>query len=116
MLCLNGHSHLDQHLLIEGVNYLHINSASYYWVGADYKHESYSEVRVKEHPWIAMTCPYEESLFAFLTLDPASKTVTVKGRKSKWVGKSPRQFGYKIVDEPKLLDWMMPEIKNRKIS
>ncbi|PZX56776.1 metallophosphoesterase family protein [Algoriphagus chordae] len=116
LLCINGHSHIDQHQVINDVNYLHINSASYYWVGDDYKHTTFEASIIKEHPILDLTCPYEESLFAFLTIDPTSKTITVKGRRSKWVGKSPKELGYKIDGETDLYDWVIPEIKNLKIS
>ena len=33
LLAINGHSHLDYLLRIRRVPYLHLNSASYYWVG-----------------------------------------------------------------------------------
>lgn len=115
LLCINGHSHIDQHVVIHNVNYLHINSASYFWTGDEYKHSTYDAPIIQEHPILELTCPYDESLFAFLTLDPISKTVTIKGRKSKWVGKSPKQLGYKIEDEPNLYNWVVPEIKNLKI-
>lgn len=116
LLCLNGHSHIDQHLLISNVNYLHINSASYYWVGENYKHDSFSEDILKDHPTIAMTCPYEESLFAFLTIDPVAKKISIKGKKSKWVGPSPEKLGYQTEDEKNLYNWVTPEIKHLKIS
>lgn len=116
LLCINGHSHIDQHLEIEGVNYLHINSASYYWVGGKYKHDSYSESIHQEHPYISSTCPYEQSLFAFLTIDIGNKKVMIEGKKSKWVGKSPDDLGFKIEENPELNEWIMPKIQNRKIQ
>jgi len=116
LLCINGHSHIDQHVVIDQVNYLHINSASYYWMGDAYKHTTYDSSITKEHPILDLTCPYEEVLFAFLTLDPVSKTVKVKGKKSNWVGLSPQELGYKIEEEPNLYDWVIPEVKNLKIG
>ena len=116
LLCVNGHSHIDQHLVIGQVNYLHINSASYYWVGEDYKHPSYDASVIKDHPTIEMTCPYEDSLFAFLTIDPPAKKVTVTGRKSRWVGHSPAALGYKTEGDPSLANLVVPEIKNLRLG
>lgn len=115
LLCINGHSHIDQHLEIEGVNYLHINSASYYWVGGKYKHDSYTEEIHQNRPYISSTCPYENSIYAFLTIDGQNKKVTIEGKKSKWVGKSPDELGFKIEENPDLNQWIMPKIQNRKI-
>ena len=41
--CLNGHSHVDSLTQVEGVPYLHINSASYYWVGGRTRMAYYSK-------------------------------------------------------------------------
>jgi calcineurin-like phosphoesterase family protein len=116
LLCVNGHSHIDQHLNIGNVNYLHVNSASYYWVGEKYKHAVYTEQIIEHHPYIAMTCPYEDSLFTFVTIDPKKMTVTVEGRKSSWEGESPDELGFQIPGNPQLNRYIMPEIQNRKIS
>ena len=40
LLALNGHSHIDDAVRVDGVTYLHINSASYQWVGGDFQHEA----------------------------------------------------------------------------
>lgn len=115
LLCINGHSHIDQHLHIKGINYLHINSASYYWVGGKYKHQSYSENIHESYPYISSTCPYKDSLFAFLTIDPEKKSVSIKGKKTKWMGKSPDNLGFQIDGSTGINQWIMPEIRNRKI-
>ena len=75
--CLNGHSHVDSLVQISGVPYLHINSASYYWVGG-------------ETPMAYYTDP----LFTTITIDPATATLDVSAASSTWKGKSPKQIGY----------------------
>ncbi len=40
ILAVNGHAHVDQFLKVGGVSYLHLNSASYYWVGEKHRHLS----------------------------------------------------------------------------
>lgn len=94
LLALNGHTHINAAFEVGGINYVHINSASYYWVGGKYMHESYPKELVGGHEWIAYTCPYKDPLFSMLTIDPIKFTVTIKGRSSKWVGKSPQELGY----------------------
>lgn len=98
LVAINGHTHIDSHVLIKNINYVHINSASYFWVGGKYKHNSYPEEIHKKHEWIAYTCPYQDALFTTLTINPASGTIHIDGRKSNWVGASPAQLNY--VDQP----------------
>ncbi|KQM67305.1 hypothetical protein ASE74_07530 [Pedobacter sp. Leaf216] len=115
LLAINGHTHIDCQLLIKNVNYLHINSASYFWVGSKYKHNSYSEEIHQSHQWIASTCPYQDSLFTTLTIDPSSASIIIEGRKGKWVGPSPKELNFK--DETGLLvgKEIVPVIRKRKI-
>lgn len=116
LLAINGHTHIDCQLLINKVNYVHINSASYFWVGDKYKHNSYPEEIHKSHEWIAYTCPYEDALFTTLTINPASGTIHIEGRKSNWVGQSPEQLSY--IDGPKGIPGkeVVPLISKRKIG
>lgn len=115
LLAINGHTHIDCQLLIKNINYVHINSASYFWVGSKYKHNSYSEEIHKSHAWISSTCPYQDALFTTLTIDPSSGTMHIEGRKSNWVGSSPEQLNY--VDDAKLRPdvEIVPRISKRKI-
>ncbi len=115
LLAINGHTHIDCQLFIKNINYVHINSASYFWVGGKYKHNSYSEEIHKSHPWISSTCPYEDALFTSLTIDPSSGTMHIEGRKSNWVGQSPEALNY--VDDAKLRPGqeIAPKISKRKI-
>ncbi len=77
LFCLNGHTHLDTVIEQAGIPYLHINSASYYWVGG------------KER-----TLFYRDPLFASLTIDPDEKTLSVAGRASRWDAKTPEEIGF----------------------
>lgn len=95
LLCINGHTHIDTLYKINGVQYVHINSASYFWMGEKYKHESYSPEILKTHPWIAYTAPYKDSIFATLTIDARKKKITIRGQKTQWVGKSPQELNFK---------------------
>lgn len=116
LLAINGHTHIDCQLLINKVNYVHINSASYFWVGGKFKHDSYPQQIHKSNEWIAYTCPYQDALFTTLTIDPASGTIHIQGRKSKWVGQSPEELSY--VDRAGILPGreIVPLISKRKIQ
>lgn len=115
IMCLNGHSHNDSILTIKGITYMHINSASYKWVGSKYKHNSYSKKIHEKRKAISKTCPYKDCVFALLTIDPIKGNVTVEGVQSEWVGDSPAelgiQYGSVIIGED-----VVPSIKNRKLE
>ena len=92
LLAVNGHTHID-HVAQEGkLSYLHVNSASYKWVGGSHRNKSYPPEVHSKFRWVEYTCPYRDSLFATLTLDPANGRIELKGRESQWVGKSPSQL------------------------
>ena len=114
-LVVNGHTHIDQLLRVGKVNFLHVNSASYFWVGGDYKHESYAKELHAEHPWIGHTCPYRDPVFSALAFDPLSGTITIEGRTSVWVGPSPAELG---VDHDKLIhgEEIAPRTRTRRIE
>ena len=116
LLAVNGHTHID-HVAREGkVSYLHVNSASYKWVGGSYRNKSYPAEVHSKFQWVEYTCPYRDSLFTTLTIDPASGRIDVKGRESEWVGKSPSQLG--IADKPDLTDGkeISPQIRSRQLG
>ena len=101
---------------IKEISYLHINSASYKWVGGSYRNKSYSAEIHKKFPWIEYTCPYRDSLFSTLRIDPINSRIDVVGRSSNWVGKSPSLLG--IPSKPNLTDGkeICPIIRNRQFD
>ena len=77
LLCLNGHSHVDNYQQVKNVGYLHINSASYYWVGGKTR-----------------MAYYRSPLFTVLTIDPATSTIQIEAKTTDWKSKSPKALGY----------------------
>ena len=85
LLAVNGHTHIDLVARAGKLSYLHLNSASYKWVGSSHRHKSYPpEVHSKFHS-IEYTCPYLHSLFATLTIDPIKRRIDL-GTKSNGLG------------------------------
>lgn len=78
--CLCGHHHLDEASVIEGVNYLQLNSASYYWAG---------DKRGSDGP----RAVYDQSLYAFVTVDPAGQ-IQIKGQRSHFRKPTPEETGH----------------------
>lgn len=115
ILVINGHSHIDHVLRVRNVTHLHVNSASYQWVGGDHRHQSYSVAIHEAHPWISCTCPYQDALFATLIIDPETHRIRVEGTSSRWVGKSPAELG--VDKNPGLIhgEHISPGIRDRKI-
>ncbi len=95
VIAFNGHTHIDSLVQIGKIPYLHINSASYLWVGGKYKHESYSKKIHAKHHHIASTCPYRDPLFTTMTFNPKAGTITIDAKASQWVGDSPEKLGIK---------------------
>ena len=95
VLAMNGHTHIDLLTEVGEIPYLHINSASYHWLGSKYAHESYpAEVHAK-HSALKYTNPYREALFTTLTFEPKNRQIIVEKRVTQWVGKSPEELGLK---------------------
>lgn len=115
LLAINGHSHIDHLLRVAGVNYFHLNSASYVVVGKAFAHESFPKEVHAAHPKLASTCPYQEALFTSLTLDPASGAIEIAGRRSQWRGPSPAELGRE--KHPDLIngEHIAPRIRQRRI-
>jgi 3',5'-cyclic-AMP phosphodiesterase len=116
LLAINGHAHVNQHLEVGGVHYVHINSASYYWVGEKLAHNSLPDGIHAEFPSLQYTCPYSEALFAFLTIDPGKKRISIQGKRADWIGPSPQELGYSILNAQEQKDNLQPEIGNFKIG
>ena len=106
--CLNGHWHIDHHRMIGGIPYIHINSASYFYMGGEYSHQSLSPELHKKFPIMASTGPYRDPLFTLLEIDPARGRFTLSGSKSSWIGQSPEELKYQSPDVE--IAWVKPSI------
>jgi len=93
LACFSGHHHMDYGRQINGIHYIQINSMSYFWMGGDYQHIRYSPEIDRDHPWIKYTAPYEEPVYALVTLVPDG-TIHIEGTQTRWVGPSPWDLGY----------------------
>jgi Icc protein len=114
ILAVNGHAHVDQFLKVGGVSYLHLNSASYYWVGEKHRHLSMDADTHANYPSLSLTCPYAAVLFGVLTLDRKTKKLSLTGRKSSWIGPSPKELGYSILSPAEQEMYLNPQISNRE--
>jgi predicted phosphodiesterase len=91
--CFSGHHHIDYSNAINGINYVQINSMSYYWMGGDYQHVRYSNEIDEKYPYIKYTAPYKDPIYATIEIDSRGK-IRIIGRESIWVGPDPWELGY----------------------
>ena len=75
--CLSGHEHVDEHAAEDGIHYVLMNSASYYYVGDHY----------------GSLAQYRDPLFCFITVDPKG-TITIEGRDSIFVPPTPAELKF----------------------
>ena len=109
--CFCGHHHDDQARQINGIHYIRINSASYTWLGGQFKHESYSKDIHREFPWISHTAPYKDPLWALVEMDLTRGCIVIRGKKTSWVGPTPWELG--IDKETKDPNVCAPRISDR---
>ena len=116
IMALNGHNHIDHVMKIGSIINFHINSASYQWVGGNHKHKSYSDAIHSKFPYIEYTCPYKDSLYTTITIDPSFKNIQIKGVMSEWVGKSPAEIGKEMHPELSNNKEVCPHIRTRTVN
>ncbi len=116
LLCMNGHTHIDGLIEIKGINYLHINSASYYWVGSNYSHLSFDKKIHDKYPNISNTCPYQDPLYTNLEIDFYRKELRIHTKSSNWVGESPKDLKVQTSLDMKNPFQVKPEISNQLLK
>lgn len=109
--CFSGHHHMDYCRQINGIQYVQINSMSYFWMGGDYQRVRYGSEIDRTHPWIKYTAPYKEPLFAVVTLIPDG-TIAIEGTQTEWVGPSPWDLNY----PEDHADWIAPGISACRLA
>lgn len=92
--CLNGHWHIDHHRVIQGIPYIHVNSASYFWLGARFRHERLAPELAARFPVVSSTAPYQDPLFTVLEIDAEKRRFSLRAATSRWMGPSPASLGH----------------------
>lgn len=116
IMAINGHTHVDSLIYESGIPYLTINSASYFWIGDKFRHESYPKQIHEAHESMSRMCPYQNPLFTVMTIDPATMTIRIAGKQSGWVGPSPTALGFTNEYKPlRVNEEIVPFIRKRTI-
>lgn len=111
LLSVCGHEHVDRLEFKNGIAYYCLNSASYYWAGSKYAHSTYGTDIETEYPLLRSVFPYKDPLFAIIEID--DEKINIKGRRSKIVGESPQEIGFRKWG---LRDPITPFVKDRTIK
>ena len=111
---INGHSHIDDMSIIEGIPYIHINSMSYFWLGEQFQNFTYPKHIHAAAPNMEFTAPYRDPVWATVTIDPDAKELQVYGREGQWTGSSPKELGYGR--DPDALRGVTPSVTSRRVA
>ena len=111
LCCLCGHHHTDFMTQINDIYYVQINSASYRWVGGDYKTVRYSKAIDEKYEWIKYTIPYRDPLFTFMKIE--KNRIIIEPSKTKFVGPGPDEMG---MPKPLPHDPIIPAISKFKMK
>ncbi|GIN74736.1 hypothetical protein J14TS2_52110 [Bacillus sp. J14TS2] len=109
--CMNGHNHLDGVKVIEDIYFIHMNSSSYVWLGAKYNTTSYTEEIRDEFPILKHSVPYQDPLYAIITLRP--NELIIEGKESEFVEPAPFACGHSNVSAGHVL---VPKISDRRLK
>lgn len=94
ILVLTGHHHLNYHNQINGIHYVQINSASYYWAGENFESKAFDEEFYKKHGILKRTLVYKDPIWAMVSLD--KKHIKIEGTETVMAGVPLEQSGIDV--------------------
>lgn len=92
LMVISGHHHLDYHNVINGINYIQVNSMCYHWQGDQFAESPFSKEINDKYPLLPKMSHYKDSLYAFFEISETG-VLKMKGKKSDFLGKSPQELG-----------------------
>jgi hypothetical protein len=109
-----GHLHLDYERVVNGVRYLQINSAAYWWLNnAAARRETYPPEVHRKFRYLTHVAAYRDPLWSVVTLDFDRGELVLEGRRSEWVGPDPWTRG-ETTDRPR--EQLHPWISDRQFK
>lgn len=86
---VGGHNHSDSHFLIDGINYLQMNSVSYIWGGDEFRSmANYPDSVYRQYPALQYCIPYAVPLYAVFTVDSRGN-LTIEGVEGSYLPPAP---------------------------
>lgn len=95
LLVLTGHHHLNYHNEINGIHYVQINSASYYWAGDTFESKAFDGEFYKKHNILRRTLVYQDPIWATVSIDH-KKNIHIQGAETTMAGIPLSQVGIDI--------------------
>ncbi|WP_286857827.1 MULTISPECIES: metallophosphoesterase family protein [Sphingobacterium] len=95
LLVLTGHHHLNYHNEINGIHYVQINSASYYWAGDTFESKAFDADFYKKHGILKRTLVYQDPIWATVSIDH-KKNIRIQGSETTMAGIPLAQTGIDI--------------------
>lgn len=100
-LCMNGHTHLDELSICEGIAYYTLNSMSNHWVGPAHECRRFGAELEQAFPNLKYTFPYQKPLFALVSL--SAEGAEISGQAGDFIEPSPQRLGYTGPASPSIL-------------
>ena len=96
LLVMNGHEHIDNLRILNGILYYDVNSANFQWFNK--RHSCYSEDYCRTHTMAAHTLAWTEPLSAIVSLS-ADGRIRIKGSQADWMyGVTPEKANLSPLD------------------
>lgn len=90
--CFNGHDHTDGVRVTDGVYYVSINSASFFYMSSNICIPRYSQEITERYPILREAAPYKDPLYSLVSVTPEGISIT--GCESSFVGPDPVASGH----------------------
>lgn len=90
--CFNGHDHTDGVRCKEGVYYLSINGASFFYMSSDVRKPFDAAVDTERFPILREAVLYQDVLYTIVTI--TEQSISLSGKKSCYVRPSPIECGH----------------------
>ena len=96
---VNGHNHVDGFNEFGPYHSIDINSMAGQWLGTASNVERlntdyYTQEEYDKYTSLKYTAPYADPVFAVYTIDTEARSVSVKGRTSSFIWKTPKERGH----------------------
>lgn len=93
LTAFSGHHHTDYAEEINRITYIQVNSMSYQWVGKEYSApERFSQEINEKRPALKYTIPYQEALFAMVTIHNGK--IVLEGTQTDFIKPGPEELKY----------------------
>lgn len=110
----SGHLHMDYHREVNGIHYIEINSAAYWWLNNPVaRRQTFAPEVHKSYRYLTHVAAYRDPIWSIVTVDLDRRELILKGRRTRWVGPDPWARG-ETTDRPR--DCIHPWISDRHLT